>query len=58
MLFVKFVFSVFDVILDLSGYSLWVMALYRIETDSMGEVKVDDRYYWGAQTQRSIEHFL
>ncbi|KFJ42033.1 fumarate hydratase, class II [Francisella philomiragia] len=33
------------------------MALYRIETDSMGEVKVDDRYYWGAQTQRSIEHF-
>ncbi|MBK2095880.1 class II fumarate hydratase [Francisella philomiragia] len=31
--------------------------MYRIETDSMGEVKVDDRYYWGAQTQRSIEHF-
>ncbi|GMN89341.1 class II fumarate hydratase [Francisella sciaenopsi] len=57
MLFVKFVFSVFDVILDLSGYSLWVMALYRIETDSIGEVKVDDRCYWGAQTQRSIEHF-
>lgn len=57
MLFVKFVFSVFDVILDLSRYSLWMMALYRIETDSMGEVKVDDRYYWGAQTQRSIEHF-
>ncbi len=57
MLFVKFVFSVIDVILDLSRYSLWVMALYRIETDSMGEVKVDDRYYWGAQTQRSIEHF-
>lgn len=57
MLFVKFVFSVIDVILDLSRCSLWVMALYRIETDSMGEVKVDDRYYWGAQTQRSIEHF-
>lgn len=57
MLFVKFVFSVIDVILDLLRYSLWVMALYRIETDSMGEVKVDDRYYWGAQTQRSIEHF-
>ncbi|WP_071304838.1 class II fumarate hydratase [Francisella tularensis] len=31
--------------------------MYRIETDSMGEVRVDDRYYWGAQTQRSIEHF-
>lgn len=57
MLFVKFVFSVIDVILDLSRCSLWIMALYRIETDSMGEVKVDDRYYWGAQTQRSIEHF-
>jgi fumarate hydratase class II len=30
---------------------------YRIETDSMGEIKVDDSKYWGAQTQRSIEHF-
>lgn len=30
---------------------------YRIETDSMGEVKVANDKYWGAQTQRSLENF-
>jgi fumarate hydratase, class II len=30
---------------------------YRIETDSMGEIKVESSKYWGAQTQRSIENF-
>lgn len=30
---------------------------YRIETDSIGEVKVEDKYYFGAQTQRSINNF-
>jgi len=30
---------------------------YRIETDSMGEVKVASDKYWVAQTQRSIENF-
>ena len=29
----------------------------RIETDSMGEIHVDDTRYWGAQTQRSAENF-
>jgi fumarate hydratase class II len=29
----------------------------RVETDSMGEVKVPADAYWGAQTQRSIENF-
>jgi fumarate hydratase class II len=29
----------------------------RIETDSMGKIKVISNRYWGAQTQRSIEHF-
>lgn len=29
----------------------------RIETDSMGEIDVPANRYWGAQTQRSIEHF-
>ena len=29
----------------------------RVETDSMGEVEVADDRYWGAQTQRSLEHF-
>ena len=30
---------------------------YRIERDSMGEVKVPINKYWGAQTQRSLECF-
>ena len=30
---------------------------YRIEHDSMGEVKVPASRYWGAQTQRSVENF-
>ena len=30
---------------------------YRIEHDSMGEVKVPGDRYWGAQTQRSHENF-
>ena len=30
---------------------------HRIETDSMGEVKVPSNVYWGAQTQRSLENF-
>ncbi len=30
---------------------------YRIETDSMGEVRVPADKYWGAQTQRSLENF-
>ena len=30
---------------------------YRIESDSMGEIKVEVGAYWGAQTQRSLENF-
>ena len=30
---------------------------YRIEKDTMGEVKVPASNYWGAQTQRSINNF-
>ena len=30
---------------------------YRIETDSLGEVKVPADKYWGAQTQRSLQNF-
>ena len=29
----------------------------RVETDSLGEVKVPSSRYWGAQTQRSVENF-
>lgn len=31
---------------------------YRIEHDSMGEVKVPADKYWAAQTERSHENFL
>ena len=30
---------------------------YRLENDTIGEVKVPEDCYWGAQTQRSIENF-
>ncbi len=30
---------------------------YRIEKDSLGEVKVPKDSYWGAQTQRALENF-
>jgi fumarate hydratase class II len=30
---------------------------YRIETDSMGAIKVPAERLWGAQTQRSLHHF-
>ncbi|MFY7964096.1 MAG: class II fumarate hydratase [Chitinophagaceae bacterium] len=30
---------------------------FRIEKDTMGEVKVPSNVYWGAQTQRSIDNF-
>ncbi|MHA2095154.1 MAG: lyase family protein, partial [Candidatus Hodarchaeales archaeon] len=33
------------------------MTNFRIEKDSLGEVKVPLESYWGAQTQRSIENF-
>lgn len=31
---------------------------YRIEHDSMGEIKVPANVYWGAQTQRSLQNFI
>jgi len=33
------------------------MINYRIETDSFGAVQIEERFYWGAQTQRSFENF-
>jgi fumarate hydratase class II len=33
------------------------MSEYRTETDSLGEVRVPADKIWGAQTQRSLEHF-
>ncbi len=33
------------------------MTTFRVEKDSLGEVKVPAESYWGAQTQRSIENF-
>jgi fumarate hydratase class II len=34
------------------------MTGFRKESDSMGEVKVPSNAYYGAQTQRSLQHFL
>lgn len=33
------------------------MSEFRTEKDTMGEIKVENSRYWGAQTQRSIENF-
>jgi len=33
------------------------MPTFRIETDSLGQVQVPTDRLWGAQTQRSLEHF-
>ena len=33
------------------------MSATRTETDSMGSIEVAAERYWGAQTQRSLEHF-
>ena len=33
------------------------MSEYRIEKDSMGEVKVPKDAYYGAQTQRAVDNF-
>ena len=30
---------------------------HRIESDSLGEKKIDSSKLWGAQTQRSLENF-
>ncbi len=30
----------------------------RIEKDSLGEVRVPEWAYWGAQTQRAVENFV
>src|SRR6266566_5325421 len=32
-------------------------AVTRVETDSMGEIRVAADRYWGAQTERSLLHF-
>src|SRR4051794_17285872 len=33
------------------------MSEFRIESDSMGDVKVPAKAYYGAQTQRAVENF-
>lgn len=30
---------------------------FRLEKDSFGDIKVENKNYWGAQTQRSLENF-
>ena len=33
------------------------MVDFRLEKDSLGEIKVPKNAYWGAQTQRAVENF-
>ena len=33
------------------------MSNTRVESDSMGTIEVPSDHYWGAQTQRSLDHF-
>lgn len=33
------------------------MTRYRKESDSIGEIEVNEEVYWGAQTQRSLNNF-
>lgn len=33
------------------------MTQYRVESDSIGDIKVEDSRYWGAQTERSLNNF-
>ena len=44
------------VIAEQGGVNVTVMGM-RKETDSLGEVDVPSAKLWGAQTQRSLEHF-
>lgn len=39
------------------GDTAMTKASYRIEKDTMGEIKVPRDAYWGAQTQRAVENF-
>ncbi|MDD4847586.1 MAG: class II fumarate hydratase [Bacteroidales bacterium] len=34
-----------------------MQTIYRIEKDTLGNVEVSNKYYWGAQTQRSFQNF-
>ena len=43
--------------LNVSNTETHAMNEYRIEKDSLGEVKVPHDAYWGAQTQRAIDNF-
>lgn len=40
-----------------TGQQVKEMSSFRIETDTMGAVEVEDCRLWGAQTQRSIDNF-
>jgi len=33
------------------------MSAFRVETDTLGKVRVPEDAYWGAQTQRAVENF-
>ena len=37
--------------------SLTITNQFRVEKDALGDVQVPEDRLWGAQTQRSLEHF-
>lgn len=47
-----------DIYIEVSEIVRWiVMEKFRIEKDTLGEIRVPEEKYWGAQTQRSKENF-
>jgi hypothetical protein len=43
---------------DLRNTKLTVAKTHRTETDTMGSIQVESTKYWGAQTQRQVQHCL
>src|SRR4051794_15451734 len=47
-----------DIYIEVIEIVRWiVMEKFRIEKDTLGEIRVPEEKYWGAQTQRSKENF-
>src|SRR6185503_157470 len=46
-----------DIVLEVRFMSLTIASEFRVEKDALGDVQVPEDRLWGAQTQRSLEHF-
>src|SRR5690349_549949 len=54
---VRFIPLLYNFRANFAGSLMNIMPDYRIEKDTMGEVRVPADAYYGAQTQRSIDNF-